>query len=280
GFDAFGLALELYNRFEFEPARQYEVYIKGEGQDLPKDEGNLFIKAYKRACEFFGLEQVPLRVIQENQVPTSRGLGSSATAIVGGILACLRLHGVEKSLEELLSVAYEFEPHFDNLLPTLLGGFVVCAVEGSRVSYIKLDFPEELKVVVCVPDFELSTQRAREVVKREITLYDGVFNLQRSALLVASLLTKRFELLKEAVKDRLHQPYRAELVPGFYEVLESAYGEGALGVFLSGAGPSVASFCIDGAESVGKAMVKAFERFGARARYLLLKVSKYGAFDL
>ncbi len=277
GFDAFGLALSLYNEFYIEPSKVYTIDIEGEGVSLPKDESNLFVRVYKRACEVFGLEEKPLKLKQVNRVPTARGLGSSATAIVGGILACESLHGISLSLEEKLRVAFEFEPHPDNLLPAFLGGFVVCASSEEGVRFLRLDFPEELKVVVCVPDFELSTQRAREVLRKEVSLKDAVFNLQRSALFVGAILTKSFDLLKESVKDRLHQPYRAQLVPGFGDVMEKAYAEGALAVFLSGAGPSVASLCLEGFERVGSAMVEAFERQGISARYLVLEVCKEGA---
>mgnify|MGYP001770654633 CR=1 FL=1 len=279
GFDTFGLALELYNSFEFEPAEGYSLHVEGEGQDLPRDENNLFVRSYKRACQFFGLKEEPLRIVQKNRVPTGRGLGSSATAIVGGIMACLRLNGLDAPLEDVLKVAFEFEPHPDNILPALVGGFVVCATDGERVSYVKLDFPKELKVVVCVPEFELSTKKAREVLRKEVPLWDAVYNVQRSALLVASLMKGRFDLLKEAVKDRLHQPYRAGLVPGFYRVLDSAYSAGAVAVFLSGAGPTVASLCLEKEEQVGRAMVGAFEGEGIRSKYLVLGVSERGALD-
>ncbi len=277
GFDAFGLALSLYNEFYIEPSKVYTIEIEGEGVSLPKDESNLFVRVYKRACKVFALEEKPFKLRQVNRVPTARGLGSSATAIVGGILACESLHGISLSLEEKLRVAFGFEPHPDNLLPAFLGGFVVCVSSEEGVRFLRLDFPEELKVVVCVPDFELSTQRAREVLRKEVSIKDAVFNLQRSALFVGAILTRSFELLKEAVKDKLHQPYRSELIPGFWKVLQRAYEAGALAVFLSGAGPSVASLCIDEAEKVGSAMVQAFKEEGINSRYITLRASKEGA---
>ncbi len=277
GFDAFGLALNLYNHFYVEPSFQYSVEIEGEGRHLPTNEENLFIRVYKKACETFGKEDVPIRVKQVNQVPTARGLGSSATAIVGAIKAFEALYQLELSLPEKLKVAFAFEKHPDNLLPTFLGGFVVCASSSQGVSFLRLDFPKEIKVVVCVPEFELSTERARAVIKRQVSLEDAVFNLQRSALFVGSLLSKRFDLLREAVQDRLHQPYRAELVPNFWRVMEYAYNSGALAVFLSGAGPSVASLCMDDPGLVGSWMVKAFEEVGIRSKYLVLEVDERGA---
>ncbi|RMH80048.1 MAG: homoserine kinase [Acidobacteria bacterium] len=277
GFDAFGLSLELYNHFYVDFGDRYVVEIEGYGGELPRDEKNLFIRAYRRACETFGLKEEPITLKQINQIPTARGLGSSATAIVGGIVSCIKLHSLRVQLEDVLKVAFEFEPHPDNLLPALLGGFVVCAVEDGRVSYLKLNFPEELSVVLCIPQFELSTEKARAVLRRDVPLSDAVFNLQRSALLVGALLSRRFDLLKEAVKDRLHQPYRSHLVPGFHRVVERAYEAGALAVFLSGAGPTVAGFSFDG-EEVGKAMTQAFQEEGIKAEYMVLDVSYEGAY--
>lgn len=278
GFDAFGLALNLYNDFYVEPSDFYRVEIEGEGKHLPTNEENLFIRVYKKACELYGKREMPIRVKQYNRVPTARGLGSSATAIVGGIKAFEALNNIDLSLQEKLTIAFNFERHPDNLLPALLGGFVICTTSLEGVKFLKLDFPEELKVVVCVPDFELSTEKAREVIKKQISLEDAVFNLQRSALFVASLLSKNFDLLKEGVKDKLHQPYRANLVPCFWQVLEGAYQSGALAVFLSGAGPSIASLCVDNPEGVGSEMVKGFEACGIGSKYMVLVADKKGAY--
>ena len=276
GFDTFGLALSLYNYFSAQPSDRWEFEIEGEGQNLPRDEKNLFARVYSRACEVSGVKSFPLKVRMINHVPTARGLGSSATAIVSALKFWEFFTERELSIRQKLSIAFEFEPHPDNLLPALLGGFLICAVDED-VYYQRFDFPEDLKVVVCVPDFELSTKKAREVLKKEIPLKDAVYNLQRVALLVGSLCKGDYSLLKEAVKDKLHQPYRKELIPGFDEVVSNAYSSGALAVFLSGAGPTVASLCLGEEDKVGTAMVSAFESKGIKAKYLCLSVDKEGA---
>ncbi len=264
GFDAFGLALSLRNTFWVEFSDDFQVEVKGFSSGIPTDERNLFIKVYRRTCQVLGLKETPIHLIQENRVPPARGLGSSATAIVGGIEASLLLHGKELSLEDKLRIAYEFESHPDNLLPAFVGGFTVCATDGKSLSYLKLSFPRELRLVFAVPSYELSTQEARKVLPRELSLPDAVYNLQRSALFVASLLTGRYELLGEATKDRIHQPYRARLIPGFEEALRGAYEAGALAVFLSGAGPSLCAIVRDGEEEVGRAMRESLERASGR----------------
>ncbi len=277
GFDTFGLALDLYNSFEFEPSDRYRIEVEGYGGGIPKDEGNLIVRVYKRACEVFGLEEVPLFIRQRNNIPPARGLGSSATAIVGGIEICCALHRKEIPLEEKMRVAFEFEPHPDNLLPAFLGGFVIC-VTDTDLLYHRLPFPEDLLLVFAVPDFEVPTEKAREVLKREVRLEDAVFNLRRASLLVSSLLTGRYDLLRYAVQDKLHQPYRSVLVKGFEKVVEEGYSAGAYAVFLSGAGPSVCAITTEeGASRVGEAMKRAFEREGVGAFVLKLKASEEGA---
>jgi len=276
GFDTFGLALNLYNTFEFNESDAFGVDIEGEGKDLPRDESNLVIKVYRRACEVFGVSPKPFRLKQTNRVPTARGLGSSATAIVGGIEACVRIHSLEVGLEEKLGVAFEFEPHPDNLLPAFVGGFVIC-VQNGGLTFNKLSFPQELSLVFAVPDFELSTEEARRVIKREISLKDAVFNIQRASLFVSAILTGRYELLRTAVEDRLHQPHRAGLIKGFNKALEAGYSAGAHAVFLSGAGPTLCAVASEEAkDKVGKAMKKAFLEEGVKANLLYLKAVDEG----
>ncbi len=280
GFDTFGLALNLYNTFELLESDSFAVNVEGEGKDLPIGEDNLVIRVYKRCCEVFSETPRPFLLYQVNRVPVARGLGSSATAIVGGILIFEKLHARNLPLEKKLNVALEFENHPDNILPAFVGGFVVCA--GKReLSYVKLPFPQDIALTFVVPDFELPTQKAREVLKENISLADAVYNVQRASLFVASLMQKEYELLKVAVEDRLHQPYRADLIRGFEEVLRAGYSKGAYGVFLSGAGPTLCALCTPDTErEVGKEMQKAFEKEGIKARILHLRASDRGAFWL
>jgi len=238
GFDTFGLALDLENTFEIREGSSYRVEVEGEGQDLPRDETNLLVQVYLRSCEVLGVKPRTFELKQNNSIPPSRGLGSSATAIVGGIEICLKLHHVELPLADKLRIAFEFESHPDNLLPAFLGGFVVCTTDDPT-TFNRLTFPEDLQLVFAVPDFELSTEKARRVLKQQVDLRDAVFNIQRASLFVSALLTGRYDLLRTAVQDRLHQPYRAGLITGFGRVVEAGYSAGAYAVFLSGAGPAV-----------------------------------------
>jgi homoserine kinase len=276
GFDALGLALKLYNEFIVEPSDFYSVEIEGEGADsLPRDEKNLFIRAYRSTMEYLG-ESQPVKVKQVNRIPLGRGLGSSATAIVGGILAAEKVTGKELSLPEVIDVAFKFEPHPDNVLPAYTGGFVVAATNGD-LHYVKLDWPEELKVVIVVPELFLSTEESRSVLPDKYSREDVIFNVQRVALLLGALQKRDFGLLKEAVKDRLHQPYRCDLIPSFWEILSEGYKAGAYAVYLSGAGSCIGALADRNFDEIGQAMCNVFDALGIDSRYLVLEVDQEGA---
>ncbi|WP_457680341.1 homoserine kinase [Thermovibrio sp.] len=276
GFDALGLALKLYNDFIVEPSDFYSVEIEGEGaSELPKDERNLFLRTYRSTMEYLGKNQ-PIKVKQVNRIPLGRGLGSSATAIVGGILAAQKISGKELSLAEVIDVAFKFEPHPDNVLPAYTGGFVVAATNGD-LTYIKLDWPEELKVIIVVPELFLSTEESRSVLPETYPKEDVIFNVQRVALLMGALWKKDFGLLKEAVKDRLHQPYRCDLIPSFWEILTEGYKAGAYAVYLSGAGSCIGALADKNFDEIGRAMCNVFDALGIESRYLVLDVDKEGA---
>jgi len=276
GFDALGLALKLYNEFIVEPSDFYSVEIEGEGADsLPRDEKNLFIRAYRSTMEYLG-ESQPVKVKQVNRIPLGRGLGSSATAIVGGILAAEKVTGKELSLPEVIDVAFKFEPHPDNVLPAYTGGFVVAATNGD-LHYVKLDWPEELKVVIVVPELFLSTEESRSVLPDKYSREDVIFNVQRVALLLGALQKRDFGLLKEAVKDRLHQPYRCDLIPSFWEILSEGYKAGAYAVYLSGAGSCIGALADRNFNEIGQAMCNVFDALGIDSRYLVLEVDQEGA---
>ncbi len=294
GFDALGMALDVWNQFEFETTglgigapfdrsadtEKPEVHVEclGEGADeLPRDASNLIYKAFLRGLHPLGApHSVALRV--HNNVPLSSGLGSSATAIVGGLAAANALREHAFSSDELINVATEMEGHPDNVAPAILGGLVASVTEKSgRTESISVTPPEELKVCVAVPDFYLNTRQSRGRLPERISREDAIFSLSRSALWVAAVASGRLDALGVATQDVLHQPYRAALIPGLEDVFESARAAGAIGVSLSGSGPSVAAFCRKEAlEPVGEAMRRTFRKVGVTARILHTQPSKQG----
>ncbi len=276
GFDALGLALKLYNEFTVETADNFSVKIEGEGKEiLPANEENLFIKVYRNTMAYMELEK-PISLHQLNRIPLGRGLGSSATAIVGGILTAQRVAGKKLSPSEMVDISSKFEPHMDNILPSYMGGFVVAAT-NSNFHYVKLDFPKELKAIVIVPEIFLSTEDSRSVLPNEFSRKDVIFNIQRVALLMGAIFKRDFSLLREAVKDRLHQPYRCKLIPSFWDVVSEGYKQGAYAVYLSGAGSCIAALSDKNFNDIGRSMCNVFESTGIDARYLVLDVDEKGA---
>ncbi len=278
GFDTFGLALTLYNTFEVEESDAFAIEIYGEGADkLPTDIRNLFFQAYIRACQELGVEDKPIKVVQKNDIPLGRGLGSSATAILGGIITAVGLNDLKLSEEEILELAFLFESHPDNLVPALVGGFTVSTMVGDKqVKFQKLDFPIELKVLVLVPEFEILTEEARKVLPAMVSLKDAVFNIQRASLMVASLVNRDFEMLRYAVEDRLHQPFRGKLLHGFDLFKEEAYKLGADAVFISGSGSTIGVFARENLDQIGEMGIELYKRLGYAATYKVLEVDNEG----
>jgi homoserine kinase len=279
GFDTFGLALTLFNIFEISyPYDKYSVEILYEGsKDLPTNEENLFIKTYRRTFEIFGEKDIPIKLVQYNHVPAGRGLGSSATAIIGGIKAALKILGKELSEEEILKIALEFENHPDNIVPALLGGFTISVLEKDKVYFEKIPFPEELKIVVIIPSYKVITEEARKVLPKNIPFKDAVFNIQRATLFIASLLNRDFDKLRIAVEDKLHQPYREKLIKGFSLVKKVAYENSALGVFISGSGPTIAILTEkEKSEKIAQACSSALESLNVKNKALVLEANNKG----
>ncbi len=237
-----------------------------------------------RACERLahaaGLPLPPLRLTVTSDVPLARGLGSSASALVAGIVAANALLGEPLTRAELLDLAAREEGHPDNVGAALLGGAVIATLDGGRVNAVRVSPPDALGALVLVPDFELSTSRARAALPDRYDRADTVHALSHAALLAAALTGGRLDLLGAAMRDRLHQPYRAPLVPGLGDVLADAARHGALGAALSGAGPSV--LCLYDRERAGaREDLTAFlegvlARHGQTGRVLDLRVDQAG----
>ncbi|WP_457635426.1 homoserine kinase [Persephonella sp.] len=277
GFDTFGLALSLYNEFEVEEYDGVVIETVPENPFLKDPEKNLFVQVLKFACERRGKTFHGAKVKQITNVPVARGLGSSATAIVAAILISAAVSKTELTDDLFFEIAYRFEPHPDNLIPAWKGGFVTALVDRGKTYYQKIDFPDDLKAVVVIPDFELSTEKARSVLPEKITLKDGIFNLQRASLFLTAVLNRRYDLLRVAMEDKFHQPYRKKLIPGFDDVVSNALKSGALGASLSGAGSTILALADHNFEKIGEAMVEGFLKHGIRSEYKVLDIDKKGA---
>ncbi len=265
GFDALGLALQFYLTVDVEPADAMSFTFAGEGaEELNSSaEDNLIFRAMRFVAEREGLELSPARFQVTNEIPLARGLGSSAAAIIAGFSAFEVVTGSQLSEQKLMDYATEMEHHSDNVTAALLGSFVVsCVDESGKVFAAKINFPDALRAIVVIPNFKVRTEEARRVVPLQVSRADAVFNIQRAALLVAAMANGQAALLREAMRDRLHQPYRAELVPGLEEILNLPDVPGLLGTALSGSGPTVFALASDNFEGVKQAITAGFESRG------------------
>lgn len=243
GFDSLGLSVPLYTTLRVTPQAVTEVVPLGpELENTPADESNYVYKAMLLAAKRAGQDLPPARIEIETEVPLARGLGSSAAALVAGVVAGNELLGRPLDDPAVLDVTAREEGHPDNVAPALFGGIVVATLDKLGTHYVRLDPPANLGVTVLVPDFELSTSKARAVLPREYSRADAVHALSHAALLAAALAGGRLDLLKHAMQDYIHQIWRAPLVPGLSDILDDAHKHGALGAALSGAGPTVLCF--------------------------------------
>lgn len=256
GYDCLGLALELCNRVEVEAVEgdgAIELATTGEGAgELGPERSNRFVMGLEAAIEAQLGPRPPdvgWRISARNQIPLSRGLGSSSAAAVGGVWAGNALGGGTLSMPAMLRLATDIEGHPDNAAAALMGGFVVSAHLGERVEAVRFDAPTGLRAVLFIPDRRLSTADMRRVLPAEVPLRDAVSNMSRIAIGVAGIASGRYELLADLTVDRIHEPYRSVAYPQLPRLTGAARAAGALGAFLSGAGSTVLAFVAPGADA-------------------------------
>jgi len=281
GFDVLGMALNLYNAFEvgISESNETKIEIEGEGSDsLPRDESNMVFQCAKRVFEEIGEKTPPLNIKIINNIPLARGLGSSGTAIIGGLMSANALSGNRLTDQQILNLATEIDGHPDNVSASILGGVVIAAQTDNGVISMKLDMPKPLRVVAVVPDFHIITTKARELLPKTVDIKTAVFNISRASLLVAGLTTGDFRLLDVSMEDKLHQPFRAELIPGIYDVFKSAKAvTDNVAVTISGAGSTISAFCYDtDACAIGENMCKAFLNHNVKSYALILDIDQEG----
>ncbi len=241
GFDSLGIALKMYNYVTVEETDGgLEIEILDDSHNfLPCDQKNLVYVCMTKVFKKLGYTPKGLKITLENNVPVTRGLGSSSAGIVGGLVAANQLCGDKLSKEELLLMAAEIEGHADNVTPAMFGGFTVSVSRKGRLNYVQHPLEDGLRFAAFIPDFPLATKKARAILPGVVPHKDAVYNTGHSALLAASLISGKFENIRPAIGDRLHQGYRKPLIPAMDEIFDLCYRNGALGVYLSGAGPTV-----------------------------------------
>lgn len=280
GYDVFGMALSLYNKITVEKAEMNQVTISGEKADdsLPLNENNLVLSSIKAFYDHINKECPKFNVNIECNIPLASGMGSSSTAILGGIAAANKLEGEPLTLDQLATLAWQIEGHPDNTTPALLGGFVMSAItDENKLVYKKLVWPEEWKIIISHPDFKLSTQKARAILPDQVPLKDAIFNVSCGSFFVSAVCTRDSEALKRSLDDKLHQPYRSKLVPGLIEIMKELKNKDVLGTVLSGAGPSI---CIitkaDNKDEIVKAITSIWEKENIGCEFFFPEVDNNG----
>ena len=284
GFDCLGLALELWNQMDILPGdstRDGEplAQIVGEGAgELANDSTNLVYRAMTFLFHEADRELPPLRLVCENKVPLARGLGSSAAAIAGGLVAANAMCSGRFTPNELLEMAATMEGHPDNVAAALLGGLQLVVTDRQELYTAPINLPPELHAVLFVPEVRIATSDARAVLPAMVSLGDAVRNVGRAALLVAGMATNHPEYLSMATEDRLHQPYREPLFPAMKLLFRAARDAGALGVFLSGSGSTVLALTQGREMTVAYEMAEAAKQAGVEGRLHITQPSIRGAY--
>lgn len=281
GFDTIGMALGLYAWIEMGFADETRIRMEGrELAGLPTDKGNLVYQVAQQVFAAAGESHPDLDITVYSDIPLARGLGSSASAIVGALCAANALIGGKLSDDELFQMATRMENHPDNVGASLFGGIVVASWDGVRAEHIRIEPDPRLEVLAAVPDFHLSTEKARTVLPATVSLKDAVYNVSHAALLVAALSSGNLPMIRAAMKDALHQPYRSALIPGMDALLSEAGQYGALGVALSGAGPTLLAL-VEGdnpdIDRLSNHMSETMRRHGAPVTVMRLRPCTDGA---
>jgi len=268
GFDCLGLALEMYLSVRATVLSKPggRARVRGRGvrgtAELPSDpDQNLIARAMRLTAEREGFSLPRVRLAVTNEIPVAGGLGSSAAATVAGVALAFAVTGRAISKDAALRYATEMEGHPDNVAAALLGGLVVTLTRADgTVAAVRKDWPKVIRLIVATPNIKLETKKSRAVLAASVPRADAIFNLQRAALFVAALDERRYDLLWDAMQDRLHQSARQSLIPGLSEALALPRMPGLLGVALSGAGPSAVALATGRYDEIGKALARCFEK--------------------
>lgn len=284
GFDTVSAALSLYLTLQVEPTDGDRIeWVQGPDSGPSfSEKDNLIARSLNEALSLVGIQPPGLRIQMNNPVPLKRGLGSSAAAIIAGIKIAETISGSDLDTEQIFQVAYPLEGHPDNLSASLLGGWVLSWISDQRMQAEKLPASLSCRFVLAIPETTISTNEARAILPKEYSLGDATHNVQRCALLIHALNSGRKDLLREATSDRLHQSFRAQLVPGIQQLIEledldAELSDSLLGISISGSGSAVVALVDDHEEEIGGWMVKTLAAQDTQAGFQVLDLDTVGA---
>lgn len=277
GFDALGLALEIYLECRFRRASELSITVSGrDAECIPANADNMIWQTAQAVARDVGEQLPPIELDIRNDIPLGKGLGSSAAALTAGVVIADALLGLKWRPARILDEAARIEGHPDNVAACVLGSIITAAIDSAGMTRaIRLELPDRFGLGVVVPDFDLPTVKARAALPDRYSRADAVFNVQRAALLIAALATGTTSAFPAALEDRFHQPYRCALVPGLAEILKLR-APGLLGCALSGAGPSVLVFHERGYEHVCELVRQIFAIHGHEATTVNTRIATRG----
>lgn len=278
GFDCVGIALNLYNYFDVEVSSESSITWFGSEKTntLPKTENNLIHHSIKKVFEYVDKEIINTSINAEINIPVSRGLGSSSSAIIAGVFIANQLLDNILTKDELINIANDIEGHPDNITPCLFGGITSSIVDSGKVYINRINDTSKLKFIFLVPDFQLSTKEARKVLPQHVQFSDAVFNLSRVSFLVQGFSKDDSNLLKLGLQDKLHEPYRSKLIKGFDELRQKALSLGALNLIISGAGPTLLTIVEKDEKYIAEELKSTWKSLDVNSYYHLLEIDTKG----
>lgn len=278
GFDTLGVALNLYSRLEIEETDGgLEIITINNTGTVQNDKTNLVYRAMEQVFKETGITPRGLKIRQESRIPMTRGLGSSSACIIGGMLAANVLTGRSLSYPEMLDMAVKMEGHPDNVGPAMYGGFCISAVNGGKTYVKSIKLPNTLRFAVMIPDFFVATKKSRGVLPQKVDFKDAAHNISRVSMFQAAMATGDYELLRFAVDDKLHQPYRKSYIDGFDDIFKRTYELGSKATYLSGSGPTIMSLLTGGAESFKAGMERFFTENSHKWKCMILECDNVGS---
>ena len=277
GFDSLGIALGFYNTLKISEIESGIVVYNNSKEYIPIGERNMVYRAICRVFDEVGYEKKGIRIIQNSDIPITRGLGSSSACIIGGMLAANVISGRKLTYPEILNLASQMEGHPDNVTPALFGGFCIAAEENGKTIYSSNKLNPKLKAAVMVPDFFVSTRNARTTLPENVPLKNSSYNISRASLLTSLLLNEKYDDLRYAVGDMLHQDYRKENIPDFDAIMKKSYEVGAKATYLSGSGPTMVSLLSENYQEFEKAMSEYLSGLEVKWKVKVYPIDNVGA---
>lgn len=278
GFDSMGIALGMYNTLEISEIDEgLEIVCKSPTEFIPKNKNNLVYRAMRRVFDEVGYRVRGLKIVQNSEIPVTRGLGSSSACVIGGMLAANALSGRRLSYRDILDLAVEMEGHPDNVTPALYGGFCVAARGGGHTFFRSEKIDANLRFAIMVPDYFVATNKSRGTLPEAVSYKDASFNIGHAVLFAASLISGDFENLREGVQDKLHQPYRSAYIDHMEQTFEKTYELGSCATYLSGSGPTILSVLSGGCAEFRAGMETYFRSLPHSWSCRILSVDNVGA---